>query len=295
MDGSIIASLRAALAFLVPWEFSPLAFVLCGGGVAAYVAGLRRMPRAERPGAWRRIAFFTGVGLVWIVMQTRFDYYAQHMFFMHRIQHLVLHHLGAFLIAIANPIAALGYGLPRPLVEGVLKPLWRRPGMQLAVRSVQNVWVAPMLFVGLLFFWLTPPIHFVAMLSPDWYWVMNWSMLIDGILFWALVLDPRGPNEGAWAGFGARIWMVILAMPPQIVLGAYISLSGAELFDVYGLCGRAWDMSAATDQTIGGLLIWIQAADMHVIAALILIARWMHADRGRQAARVAALASGAGD
>jgi putative membrane protein len=286
-------ALRDALAFLVPWEFSPLALVLCAGGVAAYARGLARTPRGERPSRWRSAAYFVGIALVWLVLQTRFDYYAQHMFFMHRIQHLVLHHLGAFLIALSNPVAMLGRGMPRPLVDRVLRPLWRRPGMQLAVRMVQNVWVAPLLFVGLLFFWLTPAIHFVAMLSPDVYWVMNWSMLIDGVLFWALVLDPRGPAE-AWAGFGARIWMVILAMPPQIVLGAYISLSGNELFDVYGLCGRAWDLSAATDQTIGGLLIWIQAADMHVIAALILIARWMKADRGRQAARVAALAAGAG-
>jgi hypothetical protein len=34
---------------------------------------------------------------------------------------------------------------------------------------------------------------------------------------------------------------------------------------------------------------------MHVIAALILIARWMRADRGRQVARAAALGAGAGD
>jgi len=287
-------ALRDAVAFLVPWEFSPLAFVLCVGGVAAYAAGLRRMPRAERPSRWRSAAYFTGFGLVWLVMQTRFDYYAQHMFFLHRIAHLVLHHLGAFLIALSNPVAVLGYGLPRALTQRVLVPLWRRPGMRIAVRMIQNVWVAPVIFVGLIFFWLTPAIHFVAMLSPDVYWVMNWSMFLDGLLFWALVLDPRGPGE-AWAGFGARIWMLVLAMPPQIVLGAYIALSGVELFDVYGLCGRAWDMSAATDQTIGGLVTWIPAAMMHVIGALIVISRWIHADRGRPAPHAPALAHGAGD
>jgi putative membrane protein len=293
MQASFAEGLRAAAAFLVPWEFSPLAFVLCVGGLAAYVTGLRRTPAAERPSIWRRIAFFAGVILVWVVMQTRFDYLAQHMFFMHRIQHLVLHHLGAFLIALSNPVAVLASGLPRALRERAA-PLWHGAAMQRAVRMVQNVWVAPVIFVGLVFLWLTPAVHFVAMLSPDWYWVMNWSMFLDGILFWALVLDPRTPAQGAWAGLGARIWMVILAMPPQIVLGAYIALSGTELFDVYGLCGRAWDMSAATDQTIGGLVTWIQAADMHVIAALILIGRWMRADRGRQVARAAALTAGAG-
>ncbi len=37
-------------------------------------------------------------------MHTQFDYYARYMFFVHRGQHLVLHHLGAFLIALANPL-----------------------------------------------------------------------------------------------------------------------------------------------------------------------------------------------
>ncbi|HXS51655.1 MAG TPA: cytochrome c oxidase assembly protein [Usitatibacter sp.] len=287
-------ALRDGLAFLLPWEFSPLAFVLCVGGVVAYAVGLSRMAPEERPSRWRSAACLIGFGLVWFVTQTRFDYYAQHMFFLHRVAHLVLHHLGAFLIALSNPVAVLARGLPRALTGRVLAPLWRRPAMQLAVRLVQNVWVAPVIFVGLIYFWLTPAIHFVAMLSPDVYWVMNWSMFLDGLLFWALVLDPRGPPT-AWAGFGARIWMLILAMPPQIVLGAYISLSGVELFDVYGLCGRAWDMSAATDQTIGGLVTWIPAAMMHVVGALIVISRWMHADRGRPAPRAPLLVPGAGD
>jgi putative membrane protein len=89
--------------------------------------------------------------------------------------------------------------------------------------------------------------------------------------------------------------MLILAMPPQIVLGAYIALSGNDLFDVYGLCGRAWDISPATDQTLGGLITWIPASMMHVIAALIVFSRWMHADRGRPAPGAPDLVPGAGD
>jgi putative membrane protein len=286
--------LREALRFLVPWEPSALAVLLLLVGPVAYGIGLSRTPRGERPSMGRRIAFFTGCALVWLVIQTRFDYIAQHMFFVHRIAHLVLHHLGAFLIALSLPIATIGRGLPRALVERVVAPAWRHPATQLAVRSIQNVWVGPVIFVGLIFFWLTPAVHFVAMLSPDWYWVMNWSMFLDGLLFWALVLDPRGPAEGGWSGFGPRIWMLVLAMPPQIVLGAYIALSGNDLFDVYGLCGRAWDMNPGTDQTVGGLITWIPASMMHVIAALIVFSRWMHADRGRPVPRPAPLASGSG-
>ncbi len=281
--------LHEAAAFLLPWEFSPAVFALCVGGALAYAVGLARTPRPQRPSRWRSAAFLAGCAAVYFVMQTRWDFLAQHMFFIHRIQHLVLHHLGPFLVVIAQPLAVLARGLPRPLVDGAVRPFWGHPATRAAVGWLQNIVVAPVLFVGLIYFWLTPAIHFVAMLSATWYEVMNWSMLLDGLLFWALVLDPRSRREGAWAGFGPRIWMVILAMPPQIVLGAYIALAGHDLFDVYDVCGRAWDMSAATDQTIGGLVTWIPAAMMHVIAALVLISRWMHADRGRPLAGRAAL------
>ncbi len=276
----MLQALREAAAFLLPWEFSPLAFLLCVGAAAAYARGLARTPPRERPSPARPIAFFAGCALVYFVMQTRYDYLAQHMFFIHRIQHLVLHHLGPFLVALSRPLALLGRGIPRPVVARVVRPAWNHRATRFVLGLLQNAVVAPLLFVGLIFLWLTPSIHFTAMLSARWYAVMNWSMLVDGLLFWALILDPRAKRDGAWVGFGARIWMLVLAMPPQIVLGAYIALSGRDLFEVYAACGRAWDISAGTDQTLGGLIIWIPAAMMHVIAALIVISRWMHSDRG---------------
>ena len=48
------------------------------------------LPRAENPAPgqhpplWRLICFVVGVASFWIVLQTRIDYYAQHMFFVHR-------------------------------------------------------------------------------------------------------------------------------------------------------------------------------------------------------------------
>ena len=44
--------------------------------------------------------------------------------------------------------------------------------------------MAAVLFVGLIYLWLVPTVHFRAMIDPDLYAVMNWSMVIvDGILF----------------------------------------------------------------------------------------------------------------
>ena len=54
----------------------------------------------ERPAIWRSICFFIGVVSIYFSLQSRVDFYAQHMFFIHRAQHFVLHHLGAFFVAL---------------------------------------------------------------------------------------------------------------------------------------------------------------------------------------------------
>jgi putative membrane protein len=272
MDG-----LRAAAAFLLPWEFSPTLALLCAVMVLLYARGLARGARAN---VGRRIAFFSGWGLIYFVMQTHYDYLSQHMFFIHRIQHLVLHHLGPFLVVLSLPLAVLARGLPGGQTQAWVAQVWQSRPVRWVYRLFQNAVVAPILFVGLIAFWLTPSIHFPAMLNAQLYQVMNWSMLIDGFLFWALMLDPRSRAEGALVSFGPRIFIMLGAVIPQILIGAYISLSGRDLYDVYAVCGRVWNIDPIADQIFGGLTTWIPASMMHLIGALILISRWMHADRG---------------
>ena len=162
----------------------------------------------------------------------------------------------------------------------MLRPFWRNPVTRFFYRLLQHWLVAPLLFVGLIYFWLVPSIHFYAMLSAPLYLVMNWSMLLDGLLFWALMLDSRSRRDGALIGFGPRIFLLLIAELPQIYLGAHIGLADRELYDVYSVCGRAWAISPLTDQNLGGMIIWIPAAMMHVLGALILLSRWMHSDQG---------------
>jgi len=254
-----------------------------------YWRGMRQRRRAGlRTGVWRTLSFYIGLGLVYGVMQTYVDYLSQHMFWVHRAQHLVLHHLGPFLIMLAVPHEVLGQGLPVHLRDGVLLPLWRSRPVRLVYRVVQNPLVSPLLFVGLIFFWLLPSVHFDAMLSASRYQLMNSSMLVDGLLFWWLILDPRPPREHGTLGYPARILMLWAIMLPQIFLGAHITLSKTMLYDVYSVCGRAWPISPMKDQLTGGIITWIPAGMMSVLAILLVIRLWMH-----HSARVEAVAAAA--
>ncbi|MBC2729521.1 MAG: cytochrome c oxidase assembly protein [Thiobacillus sp.] len=272
--------------FLSPWEFSPTVLLLCAGSVLLYVRGLRHASgEATSPGFWRIAAFFVGLTSIYAFLQTHLDYLSQHMFWIHRLQHLVLHHAGPFLIALAAPLEIMALGTPRWLRRGLFVPVFNNPLTLRLYRLLQHPVVAPLLFTGLIGFWLIPSVHFKAMLSLARYDVMNWSMLIDGLLFWWLIVGPEKHTGLKPLGYGTRIIMLWAIMLPQIAIGAYIALSSTILYTSYSVCGRAWPIAPMTDQDIGGLITWIPAAMMSAVGALVVLRRWRndsHSERSRQ-------------
>lgn len=258
------------LQYLMPWEFSWAWVLLCLGMATVYFRGLLALKRngAALPAWWRSLAFYAGLALVYLVSHTYYDYLSQFLFFAHRAQHLVLHHLGPMLIAFAAPIPVLAAGVPARIK---VQSIWPRVQMVLAplYALVQQPVIASILFVGIIFFWLNPAVHYYAMLSPTLYQIMNWSMLLEGLLFWFLIFDRRTSAEGGlkWRW---RFASLVAIAPPQIGLGAIIVFSRTELFDVYSVCGRAWAISPMTDQQLGGLLTWIPPAMMSLIGVLII-------------------------
>jgi putative membrane protein len=285
------------LRYLLPWQFSPTIFITCAVAVTLYVRGLRALGRGgTRVGFWRPFIFFLGVALNYAVLQTYIDYLSQHMFWIHRFQHLILHHIGPVLVVLATPEQVLGAGIP-PGLRRVRVPAWIRRPLQVFFRVMQNPIIAPTLFVGLIFFWLTPPIHFTAMIDTRRYLLMNWSMLADGLLFWWLMLAPRQAQGSAAIGYGTRLVILSLVAIPQLLLGAYITLHGTSLYDIYAICGRAFAINPLDDQQIGGLLTWIPAAMMSLVGILVVLHHILHdpeatAPRRRLASSVQAASGG---
>ncbi|HTK12450.1 MAG TPA: cytochrome c oxidase assembly protein [Xanthobacteraceae bacterium] len=264
------------LPFFAPWEFSWVEFLAAWLSIWWYVRGLALIPANERPSSVRQMAFLIGILLIYAVLETRFEYLAQHQFFFNRIQHVAMHHVGPLLIALAWPGAAIRRGMP-----SLLRKLVDHPIVIGVVHVVQQPVLAAVLFVGLFFFWLIPSVHFRAMLDSDLYALMNWSMIVDGIFFWCLVLDPRA-SPPARVSFGARAALAVAVMFPQIVGGALIAFNPHDLYPYYDLCGRIYPgMSALYDQTVGSLIIWIPPAMMSVLALLLVLNALRRTEEGQ--------------
>lgn len=271
----VCARYPADLPFWMPWEFSWPVFLVTALSLAWFFRGRVLVAPEERPSVLRTSCFLLGVTLDYAMLQTHVDFYAQHMFFVHRAAHFVLHHLGAFLIALGAAGPAIRAGMP-----DFVRPLFDSRPVRALTDFMQHPAVAPVLFVGLLYFWLIPAIHTRVMLDANLYDVMNWTMAINGIFFWWLVLDPR-PKPPARLSSLMRMLMILLIELPQMVLGAILSLSMTDYYPVYTICGRIFAMTALNDQHYGGLIIWLPGT-LTSFAAMIAVLVFLRLNEERE-------------
>jgi putative membrane protein len=256
--------------WLVPWEFSPTLLLCFAIGITLFVRG----QRVHKVSAARKFFFWSGVVLIYLSMHTLLDYYAERMFFMHRIQHLVLHHLGPLLLMAAYPGSVMRAGLPLAW-RGALRRFNHTLTGRAVIAVMTNPIFVPALFVFLVIVWLIPSVQFYSMLDWRLYRIMNWSVVISGFMYWNLILDRR-PSPPAAMSPGGRVISPIVTMAPQMIAGAIIAFTDRDLYPLFNLCGRAIPMSALTDQSIGGLTMWIPAAMTEVVGLLVALRNVMN-------------------
>lgn len=256
--------------WLTPWEFSPTLLLMFFVGIVLFVRGTR----VHRVSKTRQAFFWIGLVFLYLSLHTRIDYYAERMFFIHRLQHLVLHHLGPLLIMGAYPGQVLRAGLPMSWRLRLRDFRVSTPGRGL-VAVLTNKYLVPFLFVVLVIGFLIPTVQFYSMLDWRLYRFMNWSVVISGFMYWNLILDRR-PSPPAVLSPGGRIISPVVTMVPQMVVGAIITFTEHDLYPIFDLCGRAIPgMTAVTDQAIGGLTMWVLAGFVEVFGLLFALATLM--------------------
>ncbi len=262
------------LKWIVPWEFSWVflaAFVLT---CVLYWRGSRR----QRVKLSRQLAFWTGMAIIYLSLHTYLDYYAEHEFFMHRLQQLLLHHLAPLLIVCAYPASVLRAGMPLAWRVRLLQPLQRSWPWRAVLGVLMNPTVATVLFIVFVLIWLIPDLQTLAMLDWRIYRFMNWTMLISGFAYWSLVLDHRPHPPGRMVA-GMRVLSPAITMTPQVVAGAIVTFWRTDLYPIFEICGRAFTFNVLTGQMVGGLITWVPAAMIESIGGLMALRLWLRLSR----------------
>lgn len=262
------------LKWIVPWEFS---WVFLAGFLLA-AALYWRGSRAIGVSLGRRLSFWSGMAIIYLSLHTYLDYYAEHEFFMHRIQQVLLHHLAPLLVVASYPGSVLRAGLPLQWRARALRPAQKSGPWRVLSAVLFNPALATFLFIAFILVWLIPSMQTLAMLDWRIYRFMNWTMLGSGFIYWSLVLDHRPRPPGRMIP-GLRVLSPAITMTPQILAGAIVTFSKTDLYPIFEICGRAFTFNVLTGQLVGGVITWVPAAMIESVGALLALRQWLALSR----------------
>ena len=145
------------------WSFDPFLIVVVAT-VGAHEIGLARLKRRSDSARTRRrrvrsLAFYSGLMVLLVAVESPIDYWASSYFFVHMIEHILISFYAPILIVAGAPWVPLLFALPisvrRRLGRAVLLARWSRP-LRAGGRVLTKPWTALVAFNAGMVAWHVP-------------------------------------------------------------------------------------------------------------------------------------------
>jgi cytochrome c oxidase assembly factor CtaG len=265
--------------FLLRPENWPIGWPLTALAVAAALnhAGARLESRPS----WLRVSTFDGGLLVlFLAVDSPVDAYADTLFFVHMIQHILL-------IMVAPPLLLLGRPWPRLIRPFPVEARRAVLGRLFAVESLRRAaeWVARpvpsfVAFNATLLAWHIPAFYDATLRSQGIHDLEHTMLFATALLFWRHLAPSgreRALSDAARIAYGGSAILVswalavVLAFDPDPLYAAYADL-----------VGRPLGLSALADQQLAAGVMWVPASVPYAIAILAAAYRLLDPAPGRQ-------------
>lgn len=241
-----------AAALLLPlWAYAHGVMVLWHGGVGRGVAR-------------HQVALFLlGVFTLFIALMSPVDTVSEELLSTHMVQHVLL-------MIVAPPLLVLG---ATPSIFLWVLPLrWRRTlGRWTAPRTrFRSGWraiSAPFtvwsLHAAAIWLWHLPGLYQAALIHPLIHWFEHAAFFGTGLLFWHTALHDKQRLVG--------VLLIFTTALHSSILGALMTFAGSVWYPLYIERTGAWGLTALEDQQLAGLIMWIPAGIVYLIAAMWLL------------------------
>ena len=263
------------------WGRDP--FIIAGLALTAwlYWRGLRRVWResSERGRVVRRSeawAFGFGWLALFVALVSPLHPWGEVLFSAHMTQHEVLMLVAAPLLVLGRPLVPFLWALPargRVIVGGIGK----QKRVQAIWHTLTNPLVAWAIHALALWVWHMPALFQATLTSDLVHTLQHLSFLGSALLFWwALIHGRRG-----LMGYGAAVLYMFTTSVHSGVLGALITFAHSVWYPAYASSTASWGLTPLEDQQLGGLIMWIPAGLVYIIAGMALMVGWMRESERR--------------
>ena len=256
------------------WGLEPGVVIPLALSAWLYGRGLARLWRdaGVGRGVRRREAacFATGWLALVVALVSPLHPWGSVLFSAHMTQHEILMLVAAPLLVLGRPVVATMKGLPtgwaRAAVGWTQAPAWR-----VIWRVVSNPFAAFVLHALVLWAWHIPAL-FQATIDDEFiHALQHLSFLLSALLFWWAVME--GPHRAS--GYGLAVIYLFGTAFHSGLLGALITLASTLWYPAYRETTGSWGLTPLEDQQLGGLIMWIPACFIYIVAGLALLAAWL--------------------
>jgi putative membrane protein len=266
------------------WSFDPLVVISLAIAAVLFAVGLRRLwreaPKRRAIRSWEALCFALGWLALFIALVSPVHAWGQVLFSAHMSQHEILMLVAAPLLVLGRPLIAFLWALPLN---------WSRQlGNFTKIGWLNRVWttltiplVAWLVHAVALWIWHLPLLFEAVLRYESVHTAQHLSFLISALLFWwALIHGPQGA-----LGYGAAVLYLFTTSIHSGVLGALLTFAGSVWYPSYTGLTASWGLTPLEDQQLGGLIMWIPAGLVYIIAGLALFAGWLREADVRDARR----------
>lgn len=255
------------------WSLDP-SLVYVALAAALYVLGSRGR---DRPQPLQALAFFAGLLTIVVALDSPIDGYADQLFWVHMVQHILLLTLAPPLVLLGRPWPRMWRALPLGPRTAVARTL-ARSGWTSPLRALARPLPAWILFNATIVGWHIPGAYDATLTSGVVHVCEHVMFFFIGLLFWARVIDPGPlrprlvwPMRIAYAASTMVVGWVLaitLVIVPHAIYGYYAALST-----------RPGGISALTDQQIAAGVMWVPGSIAYATTFIIGFYRWLEPDR----------------
>jgi putative membrane protein len=127
--------------------------------------------------------------------------------------------------------------------------------------------------------WHAPPLYNATLENQNIHILEHVTFIVFGVINWWPIFSPSALLPRL--SIGGQILYLFLSGMPTVALGAGLTFF-PPLYAPYLAAPRIWGLSAAADQQLGGLIMWVPGNIAYIVIASILFIRWMQGQDEKQ-------------
>jgi putative membrane protein len=229
-----------------------------------YTRGVMVVSRRSRRARYSRsVACFAAGWLSLVVaLISPLDALGEKLFSAHMVQHELIMAVAAPLIVLSRPMPMMLWafsGESRRAIGGVIHS---RPARAVwyATSAPFTAWV---LHGAVIWLWHVPVLFQATLSSELVHALQHLSFFASAVLFWWSIIQVRRRSRR-----GTAIISLFTTAVHTSVLGALLTFSLTPWYPAYASLGGEWGLSPLADQQLAGLVMWIPASVVYLVACL---------------------------